>query len=112
MEIEWHTVEQKITTLSQKTLYKGKTKKIIINKYWDSHGDEIDWGTDTTKFDTEKDFEIISKTKEFQFCGGTPFTEDCWEIIVDGKRFDTEFELTGYKVQKTQLVLHGCVGAG
>ena len=92
-----------------KTLLKGKVKKIIVNKYWDSHGNEVDWGTDTTKFDTEKDFEIISKERDIY---GQIF--EIWNILVDGERFDKEFELTGYQFErnKKNLILHACVGAG
>ena len=109
--METHTIKTTSKVLSTKTLLKGKTKKIIVNKYWDSHGNEVDWGTDTTKFDTEKEFEIIEEQVERDF-GFSKYTFDEWKIIVDGKRFDTGYELTGYKAQKTQLVLHGCVGAG
>ena len=90
-----------------KTLLKGKVKKITVKKYWDSHGNEVDWGTDTTKFDTEKDFEIISKERDIY---GQIF--EIWNILVDGERFDTEFELTGYRLNGNNLVLHACVGAG
>lgn len=90
-----------------KTLLKGKIKKITVKKYWDSHGNEVDWGTDITKFDTEKDFEIISKERDIY---GQIF--EIWNILVDGERFDTEFELTGYRLNGNNLVLHACVGAG
>ena len=109
--METHEIKQEVKVLSKKTLLKGTTKQIVVNKYWDSHGDEHDWGTDTTKFDSEKEFEIIEEQVEHDF-GFNKFTFDEWKIIVDGKRFDTEFELTGYKYLKTKLVLHGCVGAG
>ena len=53
--METHEVKQEVKVLSKKTLLKGTTKKIVVNKYWDSHGDEHDWGTDTTNYDSEKD---------------------------------------------------------
>jgi hypothetical protein len=90
-----------------KTLLKGKVKQIIINKYWDSHGNEISWGTETHHFDTDKEFEITETKKTFY---GVDF--DIWNIMVDGKRFDTEFELTGYNFNDGNLILHGCIGAG
>lgn len=105
--METHTIKVEQKELSSKTLLKGKVKKITVNKYWDSHGNEIDWGTDTTKFEAEKDFEIIEKKQEIF---GQIFA--IWNILVDGKRFDKEFELTGYKLSGNNLTLHGCVGAG
>ena len=92
-----------------KTLLKGKVKKIIINKYWDSHGTEVKWGTDTENYDIEKDFEITEKKTTIY---GVDF--NVWNILVDGKRFDKEFELTGYHFEhnKKNLILHACVGAG
>ena len=112
MKIEQHIINTEAKVLSTQVLYKGKTKKIVINKYWDSHGREVDWGKDVNKFDGEKDFEIIEEKVERDFGDLGKFTFDEWKIFVDGKRFDKEFELTGYKVQATQLVLHACVGAG
>lgn len=109
--METHTIKTSSKVLSKKTLFTGTTKKIEVNKYWDSHGDEIDWGQDVTNFDTEKNFEIIEEKVERDF-GFSKYTFDEWHIFVDGKRFDTEFELTGYKSLKTKLVLHACVGAG
>lgn len=50
-----------------KTLLKGKVKQIIVNEYWDSHGDEISWGTQTHHFDTEKEFKIIEKKQDVYF---------------------------------------------
>ena len=90
-----------------KTLLKGKVKQIIVNEYWDSHGDEISWGTQTHHFDTEKEFKIIEKKQDVF---GVMF--DVWNIFVDGERFDKEFELTGYTLNGTNLILHGCIGAG
>jgi len=103
-------MERKI--LNTKTLIKGTTKKIEVNKYWDSHGTEVDWGQDTVNYDSEKTFEIISHDVEFSSEYIDPVIFEEWEILVDGKRFDHEFELTGYKLLKTKLVLHACVGAG
>ena len=90
-----------------KTLIKGKVKQIIVNEYWDSHGNSISWGKQTHKFDTEKEFKIVSKKEEIF---GVEF--DVWNIFVDGKQFDEEFELTGYTLKDTKLILNGCVGAG
>ena len=110
--MEWHTIETKQKVLKQITLIKGKTKKIVVNKYYNLDGDIIDEGTDTTKFDSEKDFEIIATTKEMQFGDGDPFEMEDWAIYVDGERFDAGYELTSYHKQKTQLVLRGCTGCG
>ena len=105
--METHEIKVEQKNLGSKIILKGKVKKITVNKYWDSHGDEIDWGTDTTKFDTEKEFEIVEKQQKI-------FNQifEVWNLYVDGERFDTEFELTGYKLSGNNLTLHGCVGAG
>ena len=109
--METHTIKTTSKVLSTKTLLKGTTKQIVVNKYWDSHGNEVDWGQDVENFDSEKEFEIIEEQVEWDF-GFNKDTFDEWHILVDGKRFDKEFELTGYKYLKTKLILHGCVGAG
>jgi hypothetical protein len=109
--VETHEIKTTAKVLSRKTLLKGTTKRIEVNKYWDSHGNEVDWGQDVENFDSEKEFEIIEEQVERDF-GFSKYTFDEWHILVDGKRFDKEFELTGYKNLKTKLVLHACVGAG
>lgn len=90
-----------------KILLEGKTKEIMVYKFYDLDGDIINEGTDTQSFDTEKDFKITSTWKKI----GNYEYED-WEVYVDGKRFGKEYEITGYTIKENRLILKGCTGAG
>ena len=106
-------IKHERTVLSTKTLYEGSFNKIEVNKYWDSHGREIDWGKETNNYDTPAQVKITSSIVRFDFGEHIkPQTWEIWNIYVNGKRFDTEFELTGYRALKSKLVLSACVGAG
>ena len=98
--------------LGTKTLYKGKTKRIDVKKYYDLKDHTIDEGTDITKYDQEVDFEIKAhKVKtHWEYCPDTE--EEYWEVYVNGERFDKHFEVVEYNVLKTKLVLTGCTGVG
>lgn len=109
--METKTFKVDTEVLDTKTVYKGVTKKIEINKYWDSHGREVDWGQDVKTFDKEVPFEIISKQIKYNWKYMEPTVFESWDILVNGEKL-TGFELTGYKALKTKLVLHACMGAG
>lgn len=90
-----------------KTLLRGKVKQIVVRKYYNLDGTIIDEGTATTDFDVEKDFKITSNTR--QICG---YRFEFLTLTVDGKAFDTDFEITEYELDGNRLLLHGCTGAG
>lgn len=100
-------VDRKV--LGVKTLLKGKVKRIIVKKYYDLNGSIINEGQDMLDYRREREFEITS-TKEKMY--GKTF--NWWNIKVNGKSIDDEWELTSYKFDKQnkQLILEGCTGAG
>ena len=101
------TIKLPTKTFGKKTLFKGKAKKFIINKYYNLDGSIIDEGQDKIEFDSDKEFEIFEEKRKIY-----DYEFEVWTMIVDGKPFATDYELTGYKVQKTQVVLRGCTGCG
>ncbi len=108
-------IEIKMDTevLSSKTIYKGKTTRLEIHDYWDSHGTKVNWGNREVNFDHEAEIEIVSKQVKYDF--GPSWRAqvfEIWDLLVDGKEYNLEAELTGYRALKTKLVLQACVGAG
>ena len=59
--VETRAIKTNTEVLGTKTLYKGKTKKIEVNKYYDLDGQEINEGKDVLEYPNEVDFEIIEK---------------------------------------------------
>ena len=90
-----------------KVLLAGQVKEIVVNKYYDLDGQIINEGQDTTKFEEAKDFEITKQPKKMY-----DYKFDDWSIKVNGEKFDTGWELTGYKLVGDRLVLRACTGAG
>ena len=108
--MKMYTIETETKVLSEKVLVKGKTKKVVNKKYWDSHGHNVDWGTDTMKFDHDVDVEIVEKQIEYNLEYIGPVTFTLWDVKVDGKEIDGE--VTSYRHSSRQLTLHNCIGAG
>ncbi len=109
------SVEIKMDTevLSSTTIYKGKTTRLEIHDYWDSHGTKVDWGTREKDFGHEAEIEIVSKQVKYDFGPHVaPQVFEIWDLLVDGKKYDLEAELMGYKALKTKLVLTACIGSG
>lgn len=108
--MEVHEIKMDTKVLSTKVLFKGKTNKVVNKKYWDSHGNHVDWGTDTMKFDHDVDVEIVEKEIEYssEYIHPTVFTS--WDVTVDGKKI--EGDVTYYRHSSRQLTLHNCIGAG
>ena len=111
--METITIETNTEVLSTKVLLEGKTKKIVVSKYYDLDGQTISEGVDTKEFDTPKPFKIIEKKIKFNWSYGNPTIINEWEVIVNGKPFgENEYEITGYDFKTKTLKLTGCVGAG
>ena len=110
---ETHEIKIETEVLSSKTIYKGKTTRLEIHDYWDSHGTNVDWGKREKEFSHEVEIEIVSKQVRYDFGPHVaPQVFEVWDLLVNGKKYDLEAELTGYKALKTKLVLSACVGAG
>lgn len=102
----------KTEIISSETLYKGSTKSIEINKFYDFHGESIDEGQDTLTFDKPVDFEIKKEMVRWHFEYGDPTDFENWTLFINGKEKKLQVEIVGYKVLKNRLILSGCVGAG
>ena len=98
--------------LEKKTLYKGTTRKIVVSKYYDFNGEIIDQGRDTINYDADASIEIISEKIEHKYGRTDPVIFDVWTLLVNGEKICEDLEITGYKAQKTQLLIEGCIGAG
>ena len=110
--METHTIKLDTEVLGTKTLFKGKTKKIEVNKYYDLDGTVINEGKDVIDYPNEAEFEIIEKKVKYNWEFMEPSIFERWELKVNGMRILTDLELTGYRVLKTKVVLQGCTGAG
>ena len=107
------TIKLNTEVTGVKKLLTGKTKKVIIKKYYDLNGQCYDEGTETKTFKEDKNFEIVEKKVKYNWgFGMKPTTFKEWEVYIDGKRYYEDCEITGYKHNTMQLVLEGCVGAG
>lgn len=110
--MELQTINLNTEVVGTKTLCQGKTKTIVVNKYYDLDGQIINEGTDIVNFASEVPFEIVENKIRFNWKTQTPTFIDEWVVKVKGGEFRSDLEITGYKVLKTKLVLSGCTGAG
>ena len=108
MKAETFKLDIKTTVKSTETLYKGTTPKIQINKYWDSHGTKIDWGTETIP---GGEVEIKKVITTWEFSSG-PQDFEYWHLYLNGVRVENRGDVVGYRVLKTKMVLTNCIGAG
>lgn len=97
IKIERHKTNEKFVTK-----FEGDVEKVVLHKFWDSHGMEIPEGTETF---TKCHIRLVEHSwKEF----GTKW--QIMEAFVDGQPLDVE--LTSVRGDTKLLKLKGCVGAG
>lgn len=100
--------------ISSVLLYKGSTKKVECNNYWDSHGTRVEYAPTQYKFDREKNFEIWEVVTEIH-CPSINYTRTRtdWRLMVEGKPLDPHLGwVEGYSHLKTKLKLDCCIGCG
>lgn len=105
--MEGHTIKLE-TTNEQRKLIRDFAdvlpRKVEVKRYWNSHGNKVDWGT-----------EILTDVKSMKI---TEHSYDCygvhvvfWNLEINGK--DAELgDIDCYEVLKTKIKLTACVGAG
>ena len=95
-------VERHITNEKFKTLFEDNVEKVVLSKFWDSHGMEIPEGSETfTKYHVrlvEHSYKEWGKNWKFM------------EAFIDGQPLDVE--VVSAKGDAKLLKLRGCIGAG
>ena len=101
-------------TLSTKTLIKGKLTNIVVQEFYDLHGEEIPEGTKVINYKKLVNFEILEVEEKWTFSYGEPSIYHTWKLKINDEDSLTEYEITGYKFVKDnhRLILRGCTGAG
>lgn len=105
------TIDQKVEILNTKLLYEGVTQNILVNKFYDYHGQKIDQGHDTIQLKNSTKFKIVERNLRHHMSFST-FDTTVWDLILNGKTKNLNADIVGYKVLKDKLVLSACVGAG
>lgn len=99
------TIELPMKTLGEETLLKGHTKRVKIDRYYDMHGKKIYTDEEPCEdLKGEFDFEIRCTKRE---CYGDRY--DLWTLYLNGKK---KCSIESYHLQKTQLKVSDCWGAG
>ena len=100
--------------VSTKTLIKGKITSIVVQEYYDLHGQEIPEGTKVFDYKNLVNFEILEVEEKWIWSDGKPSIFHPWKLKVNDEDSLTEYEITGYKLieDNHRLILRGCVGAG
>ena len=90
-----------------KTILKRKTSQVLLDKYYNLDGTIIDEGDEVIKLPKDSTLEITEikqKLYDYEF--------EVWQVKVNGEKFATDYEITGYAVEPDQIVLHACTGCG
>ena len=90
-----------------KTILKRKTSQVLLDKYYNLDGTIIDEGDEVIKLPKDSTLEITEikqKIYDYEF--------EVWQVKVNGEKFATDYEITGYAVEPDQIVLHACTGCG
>ena len=90
-----------------KTILKRKTNQVLLDKYYNLDGTIIDEGDEVIKLPDDSTLEITEKKQNLY---GYEF--EVWQVTVNGKKFATDYEITGYAIEPDQIVLHACTGCG
>lgn len=102
---EMRTIKVPTEILGEETLLKGHTKRIKIDRYYDLHGQKI-YDDDEPCEDLKGEFDFEIKCLK-RLCYGSRF--DVWRLYINGKE---HCGIDGYHLQKTQLKVTDCWGAG
>ena len=96
----------KVTILSEEVIYENFVKNIIIDKIWDSHGREVDFGMEMYKNVFVK---VIERKERFDF-GDSQTTFTTWYLSIDDKSFGGE--VSKIKGTKNAVRVKVVVGSG
>ena len=97
-----------------KSLLTGTLKKIVVKKFWDSHGKDVDWGKDEINYNDLVDFEIIEKTMVMKSKYLPDYEYTNWYLKINGEDKDLQGEICGYSYNENNhtLRIKLCIGAG
>ena len=97
-----------------KLLFANELNKIVLDKFWDSHGTEVDYGRDEINYNNLVNFQIIEKemVMKTEYLPDYEYTE--WELLVNGKVKELSGEICAYDFDEDEhtLYIHLCIGAG
>ena len=101
------TLKVNTKILDEQIIFNEVVSKLEIKKYWNSHENKVDCGTETFE---DVEFKIVKTVVEYNFKFTDKYIEEYWVLYINNDRI--EGDITRIRRLKTKIVLENCIGRG
>ena len=101
------TMKVNTKILDEQIIFNEVVRKLEIKKYWNSHENKVDCGTETFE---DVEVKIVKTVVEYNFKSTDKYIEEYWVLYINNDRI--EGDITRIKRLKTKIVLENCIGRG